>query len=297
MLNRRSKATITAIVCFLVLGISHGSSEAVPLTDGYNKKFYDNFVGRLINDFRKAGFIVARGSVKDTPLRTEEAVVETEVSVMKAPADFKKYFGELKLKNFFVQAEERRGGIFSIDLWVRYESGINYIVFSYTDGPFGDYEKMVGEAKRTLIAYFFGLDCATQYSDGFTQKNDGRLILSADSPALQDIKNFSKEMREFLSSFYKELKAFGFRFTLVENSPVSEIRIFGFPKPVSLFLPEPETKLIVVKSKKTFSGADISVFDRVDKKFSDVAVVNFASGEPIKKLAEYAVKKIFYSLA
>lgn len=285
---------IAASLSFLAI---IGLSEAKPLDSSHNKRIYDNFVERLLADFRKAGFIVAKEKVQDTPLREREPVVEVEVKVSKVPENFQKYFGQLKLKSFVVQGEERPGA-FSIYLWARYETGVNHNIFTYRDDPFADYEQKIGEAKKELIAYLFGNDCGTQYYGGFTQMTGSRFI-SVSTASVQfptgKNKEFSKDARKFLSNFYRDLKNFGFRFTLVENPPVSEIRIFGFPKSISVLLPEPETKLIAIRSKAIGSGEglDIDIFNRSERKFETAAILNFSSGDTAEQLSEFAVKKLF----
>lgn len=296
----RKKVLLVAAIATLILltsAIIAGLVQAKPLTSGYNKKFYDNFVERLLVDFRRAGFVVVKEKVKDTPSREQESVVETEVKIVKVSESFQKYFGQLKLKNFFVQGEERSNA-FTIYLWVRYETGVNYIIFSYRNDPFADYEKKMEEAKKELIAYLFGKDCGTQYYGGFTQTIGSRFISSSQDTvqfSTANNKEFSKDARKFLSNFYRGLKDFGFRFTLVENPPVSEIRIFGFPKAVSIFLPDPETKLIAVRSKAIGSGEgmDIDIFNRNERKFETAALINFSSGDTAEQLSEFAVKKLF----
>lgn len=282
------------IVASLLFLATLGLSEAKPLDSSHNKRIYDNFVERLLADFRKAGFVVVIGGVKDTPLRTEEPVIETEITVIKVPDDFKKYFGELTLKNFFIQGEERLDGLFYIYLWVRYKGGVDHNIFTYKDNTIANFEEEIWKAKQELFNYLFGFGCEARYN-GFTQQIGGRLIFTSSLFSADKSNNFSKHMREFLSSFYQELKVFGFRFTLVENPPVSEIRIFGFPKSISMLLPEPETKLLAIRSKINGAGesVDISVFDRQAKKFSTVSVIDLYSDKPVKELAMFSAKKIF----
>lgn len=298
MLSKSPKIWLAVATSLFILAVLHTSAQAKPLVNGYNKKVYDGFVERIIADFRRAGFVVIKEEVKDSPLREKEPVIETEVRIVMAPADFKKYFGELKLKNFFIQGEERQDGAFGVYLWVRYETGTNYIIFSSNgDDSLIDYGKEGGRAKQELVSYLFGLDCGTQFNGGLSRQIDSKLLFVSASSEANRSKSFSKGMREFLSSFYRELKALGFRFTLVENPPISEIRFFGFPKLISPFLPEPETKLIVIRSKGGDGAemADIDVFDRATRKFTTISIVNLSPGEPMKELVKFAAKKIFYN--
>lgn len=293
----KSPKILLIIAAFLSFLTIIGSSEAKPLENGYNKRLYDNFVERLLADFRRAGFIVAKEKAKDTPRREQESVIETEVRITRMPENLQKYFGQLKLKNFFVQGEERPGE-FNIYLWTRYDTGVNQIIFSYRDDPFADYEQKIEEAKKKLIAHLFGNDCGTQYYGGSTQRTGSRFI-SISMTFIQfstgKNKEFSKDARKFLSNFYRDLKDFGFRFTFVENPPVSEIRIFGFPKSISILLPEPETKLIAIRSKAIGSGEglDIDIFNRSERKFETATILNFSSGDTVEQLSEFAVKKLF----
>jgi len=299
--NKSPKTILALVVSLLILSAWHSLVQAKPSINDYNRKTYDNFVERLVVDFKKAGFAVSKGEVESTPFRQEEPVIEVEIKVLKISDGFAKYFGKLKLNNFFIQGEERKDGRFSIYLWVRYGISVNYIIFSYQDSSFADFEQEIGKAKQEIINYLFGFDCGTQYYGGLIAKPGSKFtsvsVSSASSFVQNRSKDFSQTMREFLSNFYRELKTFGFRFTLVENFPVSEIRVFGFPKDISIFLPEPETKLVAVRSKIS-GGAeliDIDVFDRKERKFNTVSIINLSSGDSMKKMVELAIEKIFYN--
>ena len=284
-----------AVCCFVLTSFIFISAvSASPFSKYEYQKEYENFVKRITGDLRKAGFVLNVENFREITEDKGKGLF-VDVRIKKYPDFLKKYLGEPKSHYFMIQALELdRTIVFSLKV-VKDEKPVQrFSFFQHADKRdfyYFDAESLIPDAKARLTLSLFGLDCESKYS-GVTQKNE------KESPLFRLVRNFPYSVDEFITIFFRELKTFGFKYTVVEQFPVVEIRIFEFPAELTLLLPEPVNAFFLLENKKFDSQERLLIMrmDRQYKNLNTVEVIIFDNNIQLKKAAADTAQKVFTEL-
>jgi len=291
------KVRPVSVVCLILLFFFAfiSAADAVPFSKYEYRMAYDDFVKQIIGDLRRAGFQLDVGVSKEITDGSARGVY-AEILIKKYPDSLKKYFGEPGPHSFLLQLVELEQSIvFSVKTRKEGKSYERLSFFGHVgkrDIYYFDMEGLARNAKAELTLALYDLDCQSRYS-GSTKKDE------KENPLFWQVRNFPYGVDEFITLFFKELKSYGLKYTVVERPPDVEIRIFVFPPELSLLLPEPNNAFFLLENKSSPGFKEkifISRTDRFYRNNKNVDVITFDGSIPLEKRASMAAQNVFLSL-
>lgn len=277
------------------------------------KEMYEKFARIVLDDYRKAGFLLKTGGFKEEEDGSGRGM-RVEAVVEKFPQNYERYFGKATYGFFLLHGKELvhestpTDISFEIAAKVKTENDFYttvFFAFMFDENQMkrfvGNFDDRVKQAKLRIFRGLYGLTC---YEESFYNGYGGHRVAGVSGadrlmlPASYGSNGgFSRYHDQFLTMLFKELKGYSFRFTVVENPPVAEIRIFYFPKDLTLILGEPPTTRFVFTAKKDVSGDSIEISRTVDSygKMSYWKTISIDS-QNTKEAAENTAKEIVRSI-
>lgn len=288
------KRALVVVFFVLMLPVFASTAHVFPFSRYEYQKEYENFVKRVTGDLRRAGFALNVSKAREITENSGRGVF-VDVRINKYPDFLKKYLGEPKSHYFVLQALELENDVVFYIKVVKDKDLVWRLSFSkYAEKKnfyYFETESMIPDAKAKLILALFGLDCESRYS-GITQKNEKK------EPLVRPVRNFSYDIDEFITFFFRELKSYGFKYTVVERYPIVEIRIFEFPAALSFLLPEPASAFFLLENKKIDSQERILLM-RVDRQYKTLNILEvliFDNKLLLEKTAVESAQKVFANL-
>lgn len=277
---------LIGLTSLIIVGLIHiGIVHSAPLTKSVYEDEHSFFVKRLIGDLRKAGFLLEVG--KPQTLEGSSPGMFVDVIIKKYPDNLKKFFGSSGSPLFRLQLLET-------DSYIHFhikssKDGKLRDSFSYGKsiqknlGPYFNRDDLIKEAKAALIIAVYGRECSP-YNDGYGMERQLETVY------------FSNSTDEFINLFFKELRFFGFRFSLVESLSNIEMRFFGFPAELSGLMPDPPNPYFLISVIKNNEAKYIFYLYRSNKTFTQknlVGSVLFDNIFDLKKRAAELAREVF----